>query len=133
MMSFYWRNDSVPCDKVRSDNKVIRFLRQILYRSIDNKDISYEDLKELMRNREIYLIDVRSKQEYEEGHLDGAMNISLYNIEKEIEKTVKNKSSKIILYCSSGTRSKKAKKILENLGYNEVYNLEGGIDKIWIK
>ena len=59
MMSFYWRNNSVPYDKVRSDNKVIRFLRQILYRSIDNKDISYEDLKELMRNREIYLIDVK--------------------------------------------------------------------------
>ena len=133
MMSFYWRNNSVPYDKVRSDNKVIRFLRRILYRSIDNKDISYEDLKELMRNREIYLIDVRSGQEYEEGHLDSAINIPIYNIEKEISKNVKTKDDTIILYCSSGSRSKKAKSILEKLGYSEVYNLKEGIDKIWIR
>ena len=112
---------------------MINIIEKIFYRSIENKDISYSDLKIFMKKNNVYLIDIRSKQEYEEGHLDGAINISLYNIEKEIEKVVKNKSSKVILYCSSGSRSKKAKKILEDLGYNEVYNLEGGIDKIWIK
>ena len=112
---------------------MINIIGKIFYRRIENKDISYSDLKIFMKKNNVYLIDVRSKQEYEEGHLDGAINISLYNIEKEIEKVVKNKSSKVILYCSSGSRSKKAKKILEDLGYNEVYNLEGGIDKIWIK
>lgn len=111
---------------------MIKFLRRIWYRSASNKDISYEELKKIIKNKEIYLIDVRSGQEYEEGHLDGALNIPLYNIEKDIEKNIENKENIIILYCSSGSRSKKAKEILERLGYSEVYNLKEGIDKIWI-
>ena len=95
---------------------MINIIEKIFYRSIENKDISYSDLKIFMKKNNVYLIDVRSKQEYEEGHLDGAINISLYNIEKEIEKVVKNKSSKVILYCYSGSRSKKEKKIIEDLG-----------------
>lgn len=112
---------------------MIRFLRRMLYRSIDNRDISYKDLKLFMKNKDIYLIDVRSGQEYEEGHLDGAINIPLYNIEKEIKENVKDTEDMIILYCSSGARSKKAKEILEKIGYSNVYNLKEGIDKIWIR
>lgn len=111
---------------------MVNFLKRVWNRSANN-NISYDDLKELMRNKEIYLIDVRSGQEYEEGHLDGAINIPVYNIENEIQKNVKNKNDTIILYCSSGSRSKKAKNILEKLGYTEVYNLKEGIDKIWIR
>ena len=114
--------------------KMIRFLSRMFYRSATtNKDISYKDLKSLMKNKYIVLIDVRSGQEYEEGHLDGAINIPVYNIEKEISKYVKSTEDTIILYCSSGSRSRQAKEILENLGYSEVYNLKEGIDKIWIK
>ncbi len=111
---------------------MVNFLKRVWNRSANN-NISYDDLKELMRNKEIYLIDVRSGQEYEEGHLDGAINIPVYNIENEIQKKVKDKKETIILYCSSGSRSKKAKNILEKLGYTEVYNLKEGIDKIWIR
>lgn len=111
---------------------MVNFLKRVWNRSANN-NILYDDLKELMRNKEIYLIDVRSGQEYEEGHLDGAINIPVYNIENEIQKKVKDKNETIILYCSSGSRSKKAKNILEKLGYTEVYNLKEGIDKIWIR
>lgn len=112
---------------------MLKKIRKILYRSIENKEISYKELNEFMKEKKGFLIDVRSNQEYEEGHLNGAINISVYNIEKEIRNVVKNKSDIIILYCSSGTRSKEAKSILENMGYTEVYNLKGGIDKLWIK
>ena len=112
---------------------MIKKIKRIFYRSIENKEISYKNLKELMKNKTVYLIDVRSNQEYEEGHLDGAINISMYNIEKEISNYVKNKNDLIILYCSSGGRSREAKKTLENLGYENVYNLKGGIDTVWIK
>lgn len=111
---------------------MIKMIKKILYRSINNKEISYENLNDFMKNKKVFLIDVRNNQEYEEGHLNGAINISLYNIEKQIENIVKDKTDLIILYCSSGNRSKEAKKILENLGYQEVYNLKGGIDKVWI-
>lgn len=112
---------------------MIKKIKRIFYRSIENKEISYKNLKELMKNKTVYLIDVRSNQEYEEGHLDGAINISLYNIEKQIGNYVKNKRDIIILYCSSGGRSREAKRILENLGYEEVYNLKGGIDMVWVR
>lgn len=112
---------------------MIKKIKRIFYRSIENKEISYKNLKELMKNKTVYLIDVRSNQEYEEGHLDGAINISMYNIEKEISNYVKNKNDLIILYCSSGGRSREAKKTLENLGYENVYNLKGGIDTVWIR
>ena len=112
---------------------MIKKIKRIFYRSIENKEISYKNLKELMKNKTVYLIDVRSNQEYEEGHLDGAINISLYNIEKQIVNYVKNKTDIIILYCSSGGRSREAKRILENLGYEEVYNLKGGIDMVWVR
>lgn len=112
---------------------MIKKISRIFYRSIENKEISYKNLKELMKNKTVYLIDVRSNQEYEEGHLDGAINISMYTIEKEILNYVKNKNDLIILYCSSGGRSREAKKTLENLGYQNVYNLKGGIDTVWIR
>lgn len=112
---------------------MLKKIRKILYRSIENKEIPYKELNEFMKEKKGFLIDVRSNQEYEEGHLNGAINISVYNIEKEIRNVVKNKSDIIILYCSSGTRSKEAKSILENMGYTEVYNLKDGIDKLWIK
>ncbi len=113
---------------------MFRFFKQIWNRSAtQNKDISYRELQSLMKTQNIVLMDVRSGQEYEEGHLDGAINIPVYNIEKDIAKHVKNKEDTIILYCSSGSRSKQAKEILEKLGYSEVYNLKEGIDKIWIK
>lgn len=108
-------------------------IRKILYRSIDNKEISYDGLKNLTKEKEVILIDVRSNQEYEEGHLNGAINISVYNLKNEIENLVKDKEKVIILYCSSGHRSKKAKEILENLEYKNVYNLKNGIDDLWVK
>lgn len=109
---------------------MINFIKRILYRSIENKEISYKDIEELVKNQDALIIDVRSIQEYEEGHINGAINIPVYNIKKEINKIEKNTERIIILYCSSGGRSKKAKSELEKLGYKNVYNLKEGIDNI---
>ena len=45
---------------------MIKKIKRIFYRSIENKEISYKNLKELMKNKTVYLIDVRSNQEYDE-------------------------------------------------------------------
>ena len=74
-------------------------------------------------------VDVRSKQEYEEGHLNGAINIPLYDIGNNVSTILKDKKEEIIVYCKSGVRSKKAKKKLENLGYMNVKEIEGGLDR----
>ena len=116
-------------------------IKRILYRGFEGKDITYETAKKIIKKeKECYLIDVRSKQEYEEEHLNditnkrikqhNAINICLYNLERSIEKEIKNKQAIIILYCASGIRSKKGKEILENMGYKNVYSLKHGISGI---
>lgn len=71
----------------------------------------------------ITIIDVRSEQEYYEGHIDGAINIPLSNIKKQIINVVKDKDAIIVVYCSAGIRSRKAQEILSLQGYSNVYNL----------
>ena len=90
------------------------------------KEIEYNevDLKEYI------IIDVRSKREFKEMHLKGSINIPLLLIKKDIEKYVKDKEKKILVCCEYGTRSAKAVEILESIGYIEVYNLKGGLEKI---
>ena len=88
----------------------------------DIKEISFDDIN----LNDYFIIDVRSKKEYQEGHLDGAISIPLFNIKKNRDKINTNK--KILVYCQSGARSKKALKILEDLGIKNVYNLKGGLE-----
>ena len=108
-------------------------IKKIFYRSIENKEISYKELSEMIKKKKCILVDVRSSQEYEEGHLNGAINIPIYHIKKNIKQIIESTDSLIILYCSSGYRSNQAKAILESFGYDNVYTLKGGIDKIWTK
>lgn len=106
-------------------------IKQILYRSLETKEISYKKLEEIMKNNpKAILVDVRSKQEYNEGHLDGAINIPLYDLEKQIEKLPPDKQCAVILYCRSGHRSRQAKEKLEKLGYENIYNLKNGLDEM---
>lgn len=110
-----------------------RFLNKIskiFVRSLKN-DLNYKEIEKMMKeDKNIKLIDVRSLQEYKEEHLKGAINISVYEMQNKVENIVKDKNSIIIVYCKSGKRSMKAKLILENLGYKNVYNMEGGLDNV---
>lgn len=92
----------------------------------DKKDITNEKINKYIKQGAI-ILDVRSPQEYREGHVDGAISIPDYRIKKEISKIIQNKNEIIVLYCSTGHRSRRAQKILEDLGYKNVYNVYGGI------
>lgn len=67
-----------------------------------------------------YVIDVRTAQEYEQGHLETAVNIPYTEIGEKIAGHVSNEEEKIIVYCRSGRRSTIAKQTLESLGYTNV-------------
>ena len=98
-----------------------------LKRNFDNKkDITKEELDSYIKQGAI-LIDVRSPQEYKEGHLDGAISIPDYQIKRNIKNYVVDKNQIIIVYCSTGHRSQRSQKNLENLGYTNVYNIYEGI------
>ena len=74
------------------------------------------------------LIDVRSPAEYSTGHLKGAINIPLQEIDSRIGGHVKDKNQVLLLHCQSGTRSGTAKNQLNALGYTGAYNL-GSYDR----
>jgi rhodanese-related sulfurtransferase len=89
------------------------------------KEISVQELKEKMDNHEDFqLIDVREEFEYEVSNLGGVL-IPLGGILIEADKIAKDKP--VIMQCRSGKRSAAAIMQLEQLGYNNLYNLQGGI------
>ena len=67
------------------------------------------------------ILDVRTKNEYASGHIKGSVNISVYQLAKNLSK-FPDKSKTIITCCASGMRSASAKSILKSNGYSEVYN-----------
>lgn len=88
------------------------------------KKINCEQKNKLL-TEDAVLIDVRTSEEYEEGHLDEAINISVETIGLTIEEKVKDKDTKIVVYCRSGNRSATAAESLINKGYTNVYDLGG--------
>lgn len=98
-------------------------------RGMEEKDISWEELKQKEKEGAM-VVDTRSSQEYQEGHIEGAISLPEYEIKQKAEKQIPNKQETIIVYCSTGHRSKKAQKELEKMGYEKIYNLEGGIENI---
>lgn len=100
----------------------------ILKRNFDNrKDIKKEELDQYLKQDAI-LIDVRSPQEYREGHLNNAISIPFYQVRRNIERQIPNKNQLIILYCSTGHRGEEVQYTMQRMGYTNVYNVYGGIN-----
>ena len=96
----------------------------------DNQ-ITYMEAREIMQENPLaILLDVRSKQEYDEYHLEGAICIPTYELANEITKIVENKKQTIIVYCQSGGRSRKAMNLLKKMGYTSLYEIQGGLDNL---
>lgn len=91
--------------------------------------ISPEELNsKLKENNDINLVDVRSNEEFNGGHIPNSISIPLDNIDDGILSKIKDKNEKIFLYCKTGRRSKIAAEKLVDLGYNKIGVLDGGID-----
>jgi|TARA_E500000081_G_C6027230_1_gene302974 rhodanese-related sulfurtransferase len=72
------------------------------------------------------LVDVRTPEEFEAGHIDGAQNINVKSdaFVREIEKL--SKSDTLLVYCRSGKRSLYAAQVMVSFGFEKIYDLEGG-------
>jgi len=84
-------------------------------------DISSQDARVLVRDG-ARLIDVRSVEEYIDGHIDGAQNVPINDLSDHID-DLGSRSIPTILYCRSGYRSSKAAKVMRKAGFKQVYNL----------
>ena len=70
------------------------------------------------------LVDVRTPQEYREGHIPGSENVPLQQLDK-ISSVADNKDIPLYVYCYSGGRSRQAASMLQHMGYNNVQNIGG--------
>lgn len=93
------------------------------------KNITVDELKQRLDNGEkINIIDVREPHEFTESHIEGVRLVPLGKIQTmQVEDLEDLKEEEVVLQCRSGRRSMMAAMILEQLGFRETYNLEGGI------
>ena len=90
------------------------------------KQISQEEAKEMMNREDGHIIvDVRRRDEYDEGHLPDAILIPNESIEKSRPKELPDLDQIILVYCRSGRRSKEASEKLAAMGYKNVYEFGG--------
>ena len=94
-------------------------------------DIELDEFEKKMASEKYLLVDVRTAEEFAEGHIEGALNIDYFSATFSDDISKVGFEISVLLYCRSGNRSSKAMKIMKELGFKEVYNLEGGI-KGWI-
>ena len=91
-----------------------------LFCRLDKMDFNYDEAMEIYRRNNALLIDVRTPEEYREKHIDGAINIPIYEIDN-IKNEIIDSNKVILLYCKTGKRSKLVKQILMQNGYKNVY------------
>ena len=92
-------------------------------------NITAEEAKEIMGSEEDYVIlNVHTQEEYDQGHIPGAVLIPNTEIEARAEEELPDKGQLILVYCRSGNRSKKAAEILVELGYTNIKKFGGIID-----
>lgn len=92
-------------------------------------NISAEKAKEMIDKGEYgVILDVRSLEEYNEGHIEDAILLPVSEIKEKVEAIIPDKDEVILLYCRSGRRSAAAAKDLIEMGYDNVYDFGGIID-----
>lgn len=117
----------VGCDSNNANNDL---------NSADSNNTSVQDYSiidavsahDIIENEDVVIIDVRSKNEYNTGYIENAINIPVDSIQYKIENIVSDKNKKILLYCRSGARAQEAAKKLASLGYSNVYSFGGIVD-----
>ena len=92
-------------------------------------NITAEEAKKLMDSERDYVIlDVRTQEEYDQGHIPGAVLIPDYEIKQSAQDILLDKDQLILVYCRSGRRSKNAAQVLAELGYTNIKEFGGILD-----
>ncbi|MGH7966515.1 MAG: molybdopterin-synthase adenylyltransferase MoeB [Candidatus Binatia bacterium] len=90
-------------------------------------EVAVDEVKNRLERGEHWaLLDVREREEYREGHLDGALSLPRGFLEMRVEEAVPDKSAPIIAYCAGGVRSLIAARTLKEMGYENVVSMSGG-------
>lgn len=96
-----------------------------------NNDIDIEQFQKKIATENYILVDVRTSEEYVDGHLEGALNINYFSATFSEDIAKLGLEMPVLVYCQSGNRSRKSMKTMYNMGFKEVKNLIGGY-KGWV-
>ena len=91
------------------------------------KHMNVENAQELVKDSTVTILDVRTPQEFAEGHIQRARLVPVAEINDKIGELSTLKDKQILVYCHSGNRSAVASRILQKNGFTKVDNLDGGI------
>jgi len=92
--------------------------------------LSPQDMVQLMNREKAVVIDVCEPGEFAQGHVIGAKNLPLGELEAKLAQVVKNKATPVVMVCQVGARSARAAATAQKLGYENVQSLAGGL-KAW--
>jgi len=91
------------------------------------KEETFQETKKRMDSGDKFiLVDTREESEWARGHIPGAIHMGKGVIERDIEKTIPDKDTTIVLYCGGGFRSALAADKLQKMGYHKVISMDGG-------
>lgn len=94
-------------------------------------NITPEQAKEMLEkgDKDLLLLDVRTKDEYNSGHIKGAKLIPVQLLTGMIDEIAEYSGKKVLVYCAVGGRSSKASGMLQEKGFKTIYNMDGGIQQ----
>src|SRR6266480_2479617 len=92
------------------------------------REASVDDVKAMLdRGEKFVLVDVREESEWAKDHLPGAVHLGKGVIERDVEQRVPDLNAPVVLYCGGGYRSALAADNLQQMGYRNVFSVDGGI------
>ena len=111
---------------------VVLFASMMLFTACQGQSNTAENVdaamaREMLAENQVKVLDVRTPEEYQDGHIEGATQINFYedNFEEQLKELPKDES--YLVYCHSGNRSGKTLAKMKQMGFEKVYNLKGGI------
>lgn len=95
--------------------------------TVNPVDLSIEETKELIESQEdLLILDVRTTEEFNQGHIEGAQQISVDDLKDRVQELEDYKDKSVLVYCRSGNRSSKAVNILLDNGFSNIYHMSEG-------
>lgn len=99
--------------------------KKVFHKAITNLNTT-DFAKELKQSKNYNLLDVRTKEEFSEGHLVNALNINVFDDDFKEKVGKLDKAKPLLVYCYAGGRSEEASDILAGMGFSKVINMLGG-------
>lgn len=94
------------------------------------KNLELNEVYELIKSeKDLFILDVRTKEEFRESHIVGAYSLPLGRLAISDDEIIEYEDKPVLIYCEKGFRSVQASEILENNGFSDLYHLDGGFSK----